>query len=173
MKLNANLVLVLVFCLVVATVFWPTLYRYEKSGSEVIRINRVTGLAQVLGDEGWNNLAPKTTVVGRGLFTVNPFDEAVLFLSDTDLLKIDGNAKLSGYGRFEGSLYNGTSFPLGKVDFEITAKRGDFVVWKRKYQQYFTSFEPMTSEKILIPVAGDEPGLFTEWRIVSAAKEPK
>jgi hypothetical protein len=164
MKLNPNLILLVVVGLIVGFVFWPTIYRYEKSGSDVIRINRVTGLAQVLGDEGWKDLAPKETIVGRGLFTSNPF------FAEDELSKIQGNAGLTGYGYFKGSLYNGTSSQIAQVEFEITAKKFQEVVWTRSYQEDFTDFKPKTSHAVLVAVTGDEAGLDIEWRIISATR---
>jgi len=44
-------------CLVVAMMFyllvWPTLYRYDHLGNYPVRINRVTGDAEMLRPEGW------------------------------------------------------------------------------------------------------------------------
>ena len=159
-----HLLIVLIFCLIFGVIFWPTLYRYEKSSSDVIRINRVTGLAQVLGDEGWKDLVQKTKIVGRGLFQSN------LFFTSEELSQIQGNAGLTGYGYFKGSLYNGTSSPIAQVEFEITAKRIQQVVWTRSYQEDFSDFKPKTSHSVLLSVAGDEEGLSTEWRVVSALR---
>ena len=38
---------------------WPTIHRYEKSGSALIRINRFTGRADRLGDSGWKPMETK------------------------------------------------------------------------------------------------------------------
>ena len=192
MKPNPNLIVLVLAGLIAGFVFWPTLYLYEKSSSDIIRINRVTGSAQILGDTGWKDLGPKPETVERDLsdpwanvklpskyapssdpLANSPFQRERIFLSDNDLLKIEGNASLTGYGYFKGNLYNGTSVLLGEVGFEITAKRGESVLWKRKYQQTFTDFKPMTSKNLLVPVAGDESGLSTEWRVISAAREVK
>jgi hypothetical protein len=200
MKPNPNLIVIVLAGLIVGFVFWPTLYLYEKSSSDIIRINRVTGSAQILRDTGWKDLGPKPETVGRGLsdpwadakaaqalptskyapssnqpdlFVSNPFQRKRIFLSSEDFSKIEGNASLTGYGYFKGNLYNGTSVVLGEIGFEITAKRGEVVFWKRKYQQTFTGFKPMTSKDLLVPVAGDESGLSTEWRVISATREIK
>ena len=37
---------------------WPTLYRFDKSGSTIIRINRVTGTAFKLTAYGWSEMTP-------------------------------------------------------------------------------------------------------------------
>ena len=58
---NASIFLLLIVVLFAAFV-WPTKWRYDKMRSDrdyIVRINRVTGTAQILGSEGWETLGGK------------------------------------------------------------------------------------------------------------------
>jgi hypothetical protein len=41
-----------------AVLIWPTLYRYDRMYDRPVRINRITGTAQVLSASGWHTLGP-------------------------------------------------------------------------------------------------------------------
>jgi hypothetical protein len=52
-RLIPRILAALVVLLVLATV-WPTLYRYEHACTRLVRINRFTGAADLLLDDGWS-----------------------------------------------------------------------------------------------------------------------
>jgi hypothetical protein len=159
---TVNLALILGFVLLIGILFYPTLYHYEKHETSLLRINRVNGYTEVFTTNGWQSVEKIQALQAQQDQDNKTFD---LFLSD--LAKITGNAALTGYGYFDGQIYNGTDVILREVEIEITAKKLKSVLWKRKYKDTLY-VKPLTSEKLIIPVTGDESGLSTEWIIVGA-----
>ena len=97
--------------LVVLGVFvWPTLYRYDhmKLGDSlyVVRINRLTGRAQILdGFRGWRDAKSSEDTGSRTVSTALPPDE---------LAKLTGHLGIS-HGFVTAHIYNGTERELTDV----------------------------------------------------------
>jgi hypothetical protein len=49
-----------------AVLIWPTLYRYDRMYDRPVRINRLTGTAQVLSASGWRTLGPARVIATNG-----------------------------------------------------------------------------------------------------------
>jgi hypothetical protein len=101
--------------------FWPK-YRYEHLGRTLVRIHRVTGETAILVGGTWKT--PETPEQPR---------KAQSFSWEAQS-KVTGNASLSGFGSFSGSLYNGSDWTVTRVLFRVVAKEADGKVrWDRKF----------------------------------------
>lgn len=87
---------------------WPTPYRYDvlKRGdnSLPVRINRLTGNAEVLSSQGWTLLGADKTDKSK----LKP-------LSQDELAKLEINLNIDKTGYFKGKIYNGNNFIVKNV----------------------------------------------------------
>ena len=75
-----------------------------------------------------------------------PFEEST---------KITGNASLS-YGYFSGKIYNGSSWTVTKIVFNVTLKEEDGKIrWSHDFSDNVT-VAPLTTEKFIISVTGGD-----------------
>jgi hypothetical protein len=85
--------------------FWPTLYRYDKSKGRPARINRVTGYTEILYSSGW-----KPTISEQDV-TVIPYEEVA---------KIELKSKqINKEGIYNILIYNGSSWTITKLRLSI------------------------------------------------------
>ncbi len=100
-------IIALFFSFTISLCFWPTIFRYEKmkiGGDEFpIRINRITGEAQVWALNKW---AAQTS----------PNEPETL--SEAERSKITGNGSLE-YGFFQGKIYNGSDFDVTSLEIRV------------------------------------------------------
>jgi hypothetical protein len=146
---------------VLGVLVWPTPYRYERlrgeSGETVlVRINRLTGQAEEYKDGRWVAAEPQRRPQPL------PADE---------LLKLSGNAGLTGQGSFSGKLYNGSSWTITKMTVRIVARGKRRELWDR---QFATSVyaPPLSTAPIFFSVTGDEDVVDFDWYIVGAEGYP-
>ena len=152
----------LLIVLVFGFLLWPTLYHYEEirlgSISTPVRINRLTGHTEKYSPMAGEWIAAKEDEEQRVIQTL-PFSESV---------KVTGSARLSGYGSFGGSIYNGSSWTITKLRFSVTAKEeGGSVRWDRKFDKPIL-LSPLTSKEFHISVAGDAGVRSQAWHIDGA-----
>ena len=142
-----NLIVICITLLIVGILFYPTLYRYEKTSVEgntfPVRINRVTGYTEYFVLGTWNpEKGQKKKAKGSKL----PYDAR---------LKITGNASLR-YGDFSGKIYNGSDWTITSITFRVEAKEKDGIVrWDRKFKKSI-KIEPLSTSSFSITVTGDE-----------------
>lgn len=145
-------VLGLVFALVLAIgiLFWPTIYRYERIGPTLVRINRVTGETAIFRGGTWKTREPE-----RKAKTL-PWEAR---------LKVTGNAGLTGYGSFSGKFYNGSDWTIARATFRVVAKEASGKVrWDRRFADDII-VAPLSTASFYIPVTGDDDVAKTEWNI--------
>jgi len=112
---------------------WPTAFRYDTlelngHGRFVVRIDRLTGAAQVLTPNGWKPLVPRSEhpFFDESLetaFALTP-EPTPRLLSAFDLTKISGRASISWQGLLSVTVYNGSDTDLSAIDF-VVATPGD------------------------------------------------
>jgi hypothetical protein len=127
--------------IIFGTLFWPTLYRYDKtnfgnnrSGQYLTRVNRLTGYTEILYESGWE---PK-----RGEEKAEAMPQ-----HERDKVKITGYFRYKPtegeqYARYildeniyKGDIYNGTSWTIKKLRLSIGAKDKDEKIhWQKTYE---------------------------------------
>lgn len=116
----------IILLLLVGYFVYPTLYRYDKLGQQPVRINRITGVAERLGLNGWTTLASSKQVSGKPA-------------SADDLSKVKANLEYK-YDSFvktrnlKGNVYNGSDKDLQSLTVEISVKNSDGSLDSRKYR---------------------------------------
>ncbi len=154
MKLSSrSLAVVSVFLLSAGAMFWPTLYRYDRlTGDGVsvpMRIHRLTGSTQVFVNGAWYKSGTSDTAFGERLPP-----------SDLALLAGEGGFGYTGhsYGTtgFGVSLYNGSTWTLTRIIFEVSAIEPDGRVrWSRRFNKTET-IPSLSSKYIHIELGGAE-----------------
>jgi hypothetical protein len=146
-----------VFLVLFAWLVWPTPYRYDhetiRSGQYArtvpIRINRLSGVTEVFGTNGWYR--PSSTP----LFLIIPPDE---------LSKIIAKASFdSGSNALTGSVYNGSQWTVTDLTFRIVVKRTDeSVIWDHEFKSDPLDVAPLSTSgfRVTIGEALAVPSLF-------------
>jgi hypothetical protein len=169
-----NLTVVCVALLIAGIFFWPTIYRYEKTSSTLIRINRLTGYTAYFAGNRW---------IGEQEPIASPTPKEVLPLSLGYLRQVTGTASLTRHQTlnlqmFSGDLYNGSDWTVSRVVFLVKAKRKDgSTLWERKLEHEFSDIDaialkPGKTSMFAIRTTVDT-GLHShEWSILEASGIP-
>ena len=123
---------------------WPTLYRYDhvKYNDCVfpVRINRITVETEILiPNRGWISQTPSP-------------GPATSPLPSSELPKLEGNAKFTGYGddKLSCNIYNGTSYRVNEVTVHVQVTETGLVspVIDRDYRlsHYGSFIDPLASD---------------------------
>jgi len=120
-----NLLIVCGTLLIAGVLFWPTLYRYDKTSvqglSAPVRINRLTGYTEYLLLGEWRPVVQKKQRESRPL----PVAERSFVI---------GKASLDSR-MFNGEIYNGSNWVITSVTFRVVAKeKSGSVRWDRKFK---------------------------------------
>jgi hypothetical protein len=160
---NVNTRIVAIICatlIVVGLLFWPTLYRYDKTtmkgNTYPVRTNRLTGHTEYYLAGEWLSGGAKERSTQAEILPVE------------EQAKVTGNANLSGYGSFSGKIYNGSNWTITEIKIRVAAKGENGVVkWNREFMTT-TTIGPLTTEDFSFNVTGDENVsiALTEWGIV-------
>lgn len=143
--------------IVIGLLFWPTLYRYEtmtiRENSLPVRIHRLTGTTEYFLMGTWYPEVGKEIKIQS---VILPFEE---------MIKVTGNAGLTGYGSFSGKIYNGSNWTITDMIIRVIAKEKDGQVrWDRKFNETQV-INPLSTTSITITVTGDANVASTEWNI--------
>lgn len=145
--------------LIIGIVFWPMIYRYEKVGQIMVRVNRVTGYAEELKGGQW--------VVLKG-----GEEKTWVELPPTEAAKIKGTVGLSKTGAFSGKLNNGSNWLVRRVVFRIIAKKRDgSVLWDRQLD-HLVVIMPLKGSKIFLTTTTEPEIASIQWSVASAYGEP-
>jgi len=122
-----NLIIVCATLLLAGGLFWPTLYRYEKTDfqglSTLIRINRLTGHTAHYMLGRW---VPEDVVEKQRESQPLPSEERSLLIAKASLV-----GKL-----FNGEIYNGSNWTITSVTFRVIAKEtSGRVRWDRRFRE--------------------------------------
>jgi len=124
-----NLILIAVIVLVFIGIFvWPTLYRYthittSRGTTLPVRVHRITGRTEILFPSGWRAIGIKESRRTKSL----PYEA---------LSKITGTARITSYGDFEASIYNGSNWTITNLIVLIEVK--DKKTAKKKLSRKYT-----------------------------------
>jgi len=160
-----NLAIICVALLTAGVLFYPTLYRYDKTTNMMgqtipIRINRLTGHTEtfILGE--W---------ISGKKNSESPQEEIYKKLPTSDIAKLTGNASLS-YGKFQGKIYNGSDWTIKEIVCRVIAKEKDGSVrWDRKFLvSFYLMLYPLRTEFFSVDVTGEEGIGSYDWNIIEA-----
>lgn len=167
-----NMAIICLAILIAGILFWPTLYRYEKTtefiqlrdykkeDTVITRINRLTGHTEIFEGGKW---------ISEKKASERAQEERLKNLPLSDLTKLPGNAYL-GDGEFKGRIYNGSDWTVEEVVFRVFAKEKDGSVrWDRKFLGSFSyPLSPLKTESFSVNVTGEEGIDSFDWSIVEA-----
>lgn len=156
---------------------WPTPYRYdheniragEVSRTTLVRVNRLTGTTEILGEHGWSRPSSSPQVL--------PPDE---------LAKVSGTASFDSLsGNLAGNIYNGTHWTVTSLTFRVVARRTDGTLeWDRQFLDNAVSVGPLSTGNFRVwigealtppPPKGfipDRPYVAGTWSIVAGRGTP-
>jgi hypothetical protein len=151
MRDKVKLLICAMFCttlIICGIIFWPTLYRYDKTTNhKIVRINRITGYTEILYESyGWmavekkgkDNLMLLTDNEKTKIIRENhdPFAELGLIglkipLPEGSFVDVTYKNDFS----FRSYIYNGSEYTINKMLIVLDAKNNDGTTrWKRKYK---------------------------------------
>jgi hypothetical protein len=118
-----------IFLLLCGIFFWPTLYRYEKAGQRLVRINCITGYTEILrGINGWYAVDE--------IYEQKPIEP--LFKVDIKKIEISGffsSDEKNKQNQYNAAIYNGSEFYIKKIKLSIGGKKSDGkIYWKKIYE---------------------------------------
>jgi len=129
--------------------FWPTLYRYDKTQSKLVRVNRITGYTEVLSGSLWESVAkgeifkakdyglqPSPLPAGEKAKIMAEKIMGALYVITRSPLPKGSYVSVPDKNdfSFRGVLYNGSEWTINKLMVVIDAKNNDDTSrWKRKY----------------------------------------
>jgi len=61
------IIIALIILMLFAAFVWPTMYRYDKFPSKLVRTNRITGGSEMLWGDGWFKMEPRRSIVEEAL----------------------------------------------------------------------------------------------------------
>lgn len=153
-----NLVIICTTIILIGILFWPTLYRYDKTvlnGNTIpIKINRLTGNTDyyILGK--WNKQEEERKPMATSQL---PIEEQS---------KLSGQAKII-YGSLDGTIYNGTDWTIKELIVKVIAKEEDGSErWNRNFK-IPVNISPLSTEKIYTTVGDNNNVKSIEWYVVS------
>jgi len=89
-----------------AVAIWPTLYRYDHLNDLPVRINRITGMAEILYPSGWE--AAGSAAESKPI--------ALHVLTNDEIAKLQGKAEVSSTGsQITFSIYNASEWRIREV----------------------------------------------------------
>lgn len=141
-----HLIIICITLLIAGILFWPTLYRYEKTtfggDSFPVKINRITGQTKMYYLGEW--MAPlKNKKETKNM--IFPYEERI---------KITGNASIS-YGSFSGKIYNGSDWTIKEIIFSVKLEEKDNSIrWDRKFKHVITVL-PLSTSSFNLDITGD------------------
>ena len=153
--------------------FSPLFYRYQSTyvgpRQTALRIHMLTGRTEVFyNPSGWRHVA------GTGWSSLSfpsflKWEPSPKLLPNEELKKLNGNAGVRSYtDRFEGKLYNGSSWVVREVVIRIRAKDLFGVISNREYRVNDLWVPPLETRSFSIDIAGGRDARDLEWNIVSA-----
>jgi hypothetical protein len=105
---------ILVFAAAFLWFVWPTQYRYDRLGgsgpsSAPVRIDRLTGRAEILTWEGWKPLGHSEPTAHEDV-------------PPSELARLDGQCKITSIGndQIACDIYNGSTWKLEEITINIT-----------------------------------------------------
>lgn len=161
--------IVCITLIICGVLFWPTLYRYDKIKSTLIRVNRLTGDTDILStsDHKWyaaSKFRPEDYSIHPPLL---PASDKAKILRETPLYQLDLEGPLpeGSYVDFPNKddftlrsyLYNGSEWTVNEMMVVIEAKnKDDKTKWKRKYKVNIIgeSIKPFSSGSITVEPSG-------------------
>lgn len=109
--------------------FWPTFYRYDKTQSKLVRINRITGYTEVLSGSSWEPVAKKEP------FIVNDYISQLKVIPREEIAKIEPKGVFDGKGRYNFKVYNGSEWTIKIIKLSIGLNDGNGKnIWRRIYK---------------------------------------
>ena len=121
--------LICVTLIICGVLFWPTLYRYDKTQSKLVRINRVTGYTEVLSGSSWEPVAKKEP------FNVNDYIHQLKVIPKEEIAKIEPKGNFDGKGRYNFKVYNGSDWTIKRIKLSIGLNDGNGKkLWQRIYE---------------------------------------
>jgi len=139
----AMICITLIIC---SILFWPTLYRYDKIESSLIKVNRLTGYTEILSTirHKWYE-APKFRPEDYSIIPPLPDNEKSKIVREKpfDDLLVKGPLPEGSYVDtpnkddllLKSYLYNGSNLTINKMIVVIDAKNKNGTTrWKRKYK---------------------------------------
>ena len=167
MRVNDSRVIswLVIVLLGIAVFVWPTRYRFERVGlgsspSVLVRINRLTGNAEMLTGSGWSPMeGPKSDNPNSGPTSLPP----------DQLGKLDGRGSwcISTDNTFCVDLYNGSNWRVSEVSVVITATNDDdSVKWEHRFDARGLDLPPFSTKKGYVETP-DKATKFS-WHILAA-----
>lgn len=90
---------------------WPTAYRYDhmgEGGFAIVRIQRLTGKAEMLSGSGWKRLSEGTGYGSK--------------IPESELPKLNGESRWGWDGVLDVSVYNGSEWELDEITVKVTTQ---------------------------------------------------
>ena len=149
-----NLAIICIVLLIAGVLFWPTLYRYDKTTelmqvgdykeqeTVLIKINRLTGYTEVFKKGKWvSEEKAKAKVVQE-----KPIPCVVLPKSERAKLICRGSFSKYSRHEFWGSFYNDTDWTIKEMQFRVIVTGKDGVVkWNKTFWDKDVSTSPWRS----------------------------
>lgn len=151
---------ILVFAAALLWFVWPTRYRYDHlvgsgQSSVPVRIDRLTGRAEMLGYQGWSPLGSPTS------------EKKEEDVPPSELARLDDQCRITGYGddQISCDVYNGSTWKLDAITINITVSdlSRDYKLFR--YNGEGSRLENTTFHAILGFSVANQPW---NWHIVSA-----
>jgi hypothetical protein len=115
--------------IICAVLFWPTLYRYDKTQSKLVRINRITGYTEILSGSSWTHVSKIKP------FNPNEYTTKVPAIPKEEISKIEISGVFDGKGHYNFRVYNGSEWIIKSMKLSIGLKDGnEKIFWKRIYE---------------------------------------
>jgi hypothetical protein len=114
--------------IICGVLFWPTLYRYDKTQSKLVRINRITGYTEVLTESSWEPVAKKEP------FNLNDY-VPLQAIPKEEIAKIEIMGDFDGERHYNFRLYNGAKWSIKSLKLILGLKDGNNKkFWQRIYE---------------------------------------
>lgn len=154
-----NLIIICITIILCGIIFWPTLYKYDKTtinGNSIpLKINRLTGNTEYYILGRWNKQENEKK---RGNIISLPKDE---------LSKLNASASFS-FGSFKGNIYNGSNWRIKEIIVQIITQEQDgSIIWNRSFKTN-VDILPLSAEEFYIKVGDDKNFASFVWAIVEA-----
>jgi hypothetical protein len=147
--------------------FWPTLYRYDKTQSKLVRINRITGYTEVLSRSSWRPVERESNWQPVNL------DAFLQAIPKEEIAKIEPKGDFDGKGRYNFKIYNGSDWTLERIKLSIGLNDGNGKkLWHRIYE-ITADIQPFSIGSCSIEIMDYAPrtGLFDEFAAVDNSQK--
>lgn len=156
----------LAILVVLALFVWPTVYRYDHMKLDTydypVRINRLTGKAEVLFPNGWHAPTQQSQPAAK------PQQ-----LPSEDIAKLEGQPEMTNYGWLEFHVYNGSNWNISEITVLVEVFDANKAQKISRPYRMTGSVTPQGSSKFIAELGFTlTPGQTWTYSIVSAEGAP-